>query len=82
MIELGIADQVGSIVADPIEIAILSGADRERRTGLHCDDGRERPVAGEPAQRRRRSVEVVDLPHTRKREDMRAIVRVAAALVG
>ena len=48
VIELRIADEIGAIVGEAVEIAILIGADGQRRPRLQRHNGRERPVAREP----------------------------------
>ena len=43
-VELRIADEVGAIVGEAVEVAILPGGDRQRRAALQRDDRRDRPV--------------------------------------
>ena len=73
MIELRVADEIGAIVREAVEVAILIGADRQRCSSLQRKDRGNRPVAREPARQGARFLQVIDLPHAGKDEVVRAI---------
>ena len=77
---VGIADEIGAIVGEAVEVAVLSGRDGQRRAALQRDDRRERPVVQQRARERVGVTEVVELPDAGEREGVRAVGRGAAAL--
>src|SRR5439155_15653528 len=82
VVDAGVTDQIGAIVRDAVEVAILARGDGEGGPALQDDDRRDRPVARKHTERRRRVLEVVDLPYAREGEHVPAIGRRPGSFIG
>src|SRR5678815_5099556 len=64
VIELGISDEIGPIVRQPVEVPVASCGDRQWRAALECRDRRHGPVARQDGGDRRGVAQIVGPPHS------------------